>query len=103
MLSLLAEDGADAADDAGDVVVADDDEGAGELGLDVDAVVAEEARRVAVEDGGEAARCRLLENVPRPCGSSGGRGGGLRRCRRRRARACLPGCGCRARRDARRR
>lgn len=38
--SVLAEDGADPADDAGDVVVADDDEGAVERGFDVDAVVA---------------------------------------------------------------
>ena len=52
---VLAEDGADAADDAGDVVVADGDEGAGEWGLDVDAVVAEQAGRVAVEDGGGGA------------------------------------------------
>ena len=37
-----AANGADAADDAGDVVVANDDEGAGERGLDVDAVVGEE-------------------------------------------------------------
>ena len=40
---LLAEDGADAAHDAGDVVVADSDEGAVKRGLDVDAVVAEQA------------------------------------------------------------
>ena len=53
--AVLAEDGADAADDAGDVVVADGDEGAVEGGLDVDAVVAEEAGRVAVEDGGGGA------------------------------------------------
>ena len=43
------------ADDAGDVVVADGDEGAVERGLDVDAVVAEEAGGVAVEDGGGGA------------------------------------------------
>ncbi len=49
---VLAEDGADAADDAGDVVVADGDEGAGERGFDVDAVVGEQAGRGAVEDGG---------------------------------------------------
>ena len=40
---VFAEDGADAADDAGDVVVADGYEGAVEGGLDVDAVVGEEA------------------------------------------------------------
>jgi len=49
---VLAEDGADAANDAGDVVVADGYEGAVEGGLDVDAVVAQEARRGSVEDGG---------------------------------------------------
>ena len=52
--AVLAEDGADAADNARDVLVADDDEGAGELGFDVDAVVVEQARRVAVQDGGKA-------------------------------------------------
>ncbi len=52
---VLAEDGADAADDAGDVVVADGDEGAVKRGFDVDAVVAEEAGRGAVEDGGGGA------------------------------------------------
>ena len=52
--AVVAEDGADAADNARDVLVADDDEGAGELGFDVDAVVVEQARRMAVEDGGEA-------------------------------------------------
>ncbi len=52
---VLAEDGADAADDAGDVVVADGDEGAVERGFDVDAVVGEQARRGAVEDGGGGA------------------------------------------------
>ena len=52
--AVVAEDGADAADNARDVLVADDDEGAGELGFDVDAVVVEQARRVAVQDGGKA-------------------------------------------------
>ena len=52
---VLAEDGADAADDAGDVVVADGDEGAVERGFDVDAVVGEQAGRGAVEDGGGGA------------------------------------------------
>src|SRR5258705_11340779 len=33
---VFAEDGADAANDAGDIVVADDDEGAVEGGLDID-------------------------------------------------------------------
>jgi len=49
----LAQDGADAADDARDILVADDDQGSGQLGLDVDAIVAEQARRLAVEDGGK--------------------------------------------------
>ncbi len=40
---VLAEDGADAADYAGDVVVADGDEGSGEWGLDVDAIVGQQA------------------------------------------------------------
>jgi len=53
--AVFAEDGADAADDSGDVVVADGDEGAIEGGLDVDAVVAQEAWRCAVEDGGLSA------------------------------------------------
>ena len=35
-------------------------ERAGELGFDVDAVVAEQARRVAVEDGGDAGPVALL-------------------------------------------
>ena len=52
---MFAENGADLADDAGDVVVADGYEGAVEGGLDVDAVVAEEAGGVAVEDGGGGA------------------------------------------------
>lgn len=52
---VLAEDRADLADDAGDVVVADGDEGAVERGLDVDAVVGEQAGRVAVEHGGGGA------------------------------------------------
>src|SRR5271156_5156177 len=47
---VFAEDGADATDDAGDVVVADGDEGAVEWGFDVDAIVAEQAGRVSVED-----------------------------------------------------
>src|SRR5260370_3915629 len=52
---VLAEDGADAADDAGDVVVADGDEGAVEGGFGVDAVVAEEAWRCSMKDGGLSA------------------------------------------------
>ena len=52
---VLAEDGADAADDSGDVVVADGDERAEERRLDVDAVVGEEAGRGAVEHGGRGA------------------------------------------------
>ena len=52
---VLAEDGADADDDAGDVVVADGEECAVERRLDVDAVVGEQAGRVAVEDGGGGA------------------------------------------------
>ena len=52
---MFAENGANLADDAGDVVVADGYEGAVEGGLDVDAVVAEEAGGVAVEDGGGGA------------------------------------------------
>src|SRR5258705_632726 len=52
---VLAEDGADAADDAGYVVVADGDEGAVEGSFDVDAVVAQKAWRGSVEDGGRGA------------------------------------------------
>ena len=52
---MFAEDGSDAADDAGDVVVADGDEGAVEGGFDVDAIVAQEAWRCSVEDGGRGA------------------------------------------------
>ena len=62
---VLAEDGADAADDAGDVVVADGDEGAVERGFDVDAVVAEQARRCAVEDGGRRRWCRRRRSAGR--------------------------------------
>ena len=50
--AVLAEDGADATDDAGDVVVANGDEGTVEWGFDVDAVVAEQTGRAAVEDRG---------------------------------------------------
>ncbi len=52
---MFAEDGADLADDAGDVVVADSNKGAVEGGLDVDAVVTEQAGRVAMEDCGGSA------------------------------------------------
>src|SRR6266516_2527546 len=52
---VLAEDSADAAHDARDVVVAYGDEGAMERGFDVDAVVAQEARRGSVENGGRGA------------------------------------------------
>ena len=45
---VFAKDGADAADDSRDVMVPDCDQGAVERGLDVDAVIAEQARRVAV-------------------------------------------------------
>ena len=48
---MLAEDGADATDDAGDVMVTDGDEGAVKRGFNVDAVVGEQAGRGAVEDG----------------------------------------------------
>ena len=47
---VLAEDGSDAADDTGDVFVADGDEGALERRFDVDAVEVQQAGRVAVED-----------------------------------------------------
>lgn len=49
--AVFAEDGAYAADDAGYVVIANGDEGAVERGLDVDAVVAQEAWRCSMEDG----------------------------------------------------
>src|SRR3954447_19108928 len=52
---MLAKDGTDTADDARDVVVADGDEGAVEGSLDVDAVVAEEAQRGSVKNGGRGA------------------------------------------------
>jgi len=50
--AVIAEDGADAADDAGDVMVADGDESAVEGRFDVDAVIGKQARRGAVQDGG---------------------------------------------------
>src|SRR5438105_3256604 len=52
---MLAEDSADPANNAGDVVVADGHQGAVEGGFDVDAVVAQEAWRCSVEDGGRGA------------------------------------------------
>ena len=42
---------------------ADDDERAGELGFDVDAVVAEQARRVAVQHGGHAGPVALARGA----------------------------------------
>ena len=69
----LTQNGADAADDARNILVADDDQGAGEFGFDVDAIVAEQAWGVAVEDGGEACPCPALRRGRWPsCGSSGG-------------------------------
>ena len=50
---LLAKNRSNAPDDAGDVVVADGDEGSVERSLDIDAVVGEQARRGAMQD-----RCR---------------------------------------------
>ena len=50
--AVLAEDGADLADDAGDVVVAADEQVAFERGFDVDAVEFEQAGLFAVDDGG---------------------------------------------------
>ena len=49
---VLAEDGSDAADYAGDIVVADGDQSAGEWSLDVDAVVGEQARGGSVKNRG---------------------------------------------------
>ena len=50
--ALLAEDGADLADDAGDVEVAADEQIAFERRFDVDAVELEQARLLAVNHGG---------------------------------------------------
>ena len=61
---MFAQDSADAADDAGDVLVADDDEGSSQFGLDIDAVVVEQARGAAVQDGGEAGPVALRVGVP---------------------------------------
>jgi hypothetical protein len=72
---VLAEDGADAADNAGDVVVADGNEGSVERSLDVDAVVGEQPGRGSVEDCGGGADVAVggvedeLEN--RACASGG--------------------------------
>lgn len=49
--AFFAEDGADAADDAGDVEVTADEQAAFEGGFDVHAVVGEQAGLFAVEDG----------------------------------------------------
>ena len=57
--AVLAEDGADAADDAGDVVVADRDQGSVQRSFDVDAVVGQQARRGAVKHGGGGAGVAL--------------------------------------------
>ena len=50
----LAEDGADAADDTGNVVVANDDEGSVQGCFDVNAIEGHEAGRGAVKHGGGA-------------------------------------------------
>src|SRR5258708_3024348 len=56
---MVGEDGADAADDTRNVVIADGDEGPGERSLDVDAVVGEQAGRASMEDGGGGAGVAL--------------------------------------------
>ncbi len=53
--AVLAEDGADFADDAGDVEVAADQQVAFQRRLDVDGVELEQARLLAVNDGGAGA------------------------------------------------
>ena len=53
--AVLAEDGADFADDAGDVEVAADEQVAFERRFDVDGVELEEARLLAVNDSGAGA------------------------------------------------
>jgi hypothetical protein len=64
--ALLAEDGADAADDAGHVEVAADQQVAFERGLDVDAVELEQARLLAVNDGGAGAAGRPARCAAQP-------------------------------------
>ena len=66
MLAMLqpwvAEDGADGADDAGAVVVADDEEVAGDGGIDEEAVDLDDARGLADDGAGDAeARVALAE------------------------------------------
>ena len=66
--AVLAEDGADAADDAGHIEVAADQEGAVERGFDIDAVELEQAGLLAVNHGGRrwlvpSAVCNLMASA----------------------------------------
>jgi len=72
---VFAEDGADAADDAGDVLVADGEERALEGRFDVDAVEVEEAGGLAVEDGaagGDAGFAGVEAELEDAAGSAAG-------------------------------